>query len=68
MSYRDIAVEACNVIDVLTDFIAISISGHRVSKKDSGKAFSLMMTASRRLRKLIEQEDRISEFMKELDE
>ena len=68
MSYRDIAVEACNVIDVLTDFIAISISGHSVSQKDSAKAFSLMMTASRRLRRLIEQEDRISEFMKELDE
>ena len=68
MSYRDIAVEAGNVIDVLTDFTAISISGHRVSQKDSAKAFSLMMTASRRLRRLIEQEDRISEFMKELDE
>lgn len=68
MSYRDIAVEACNVIDVLTDFTAISISGHRASQKDSAKAFSLMMTASRGLRRLIEQEDRISEFMKELDE
>lgn len=68
MRYRDIAVEACDALDALTDFVAVSISGKRVSQRDSARAFALMMTASRRLRRLIEQEDRVAEFMRGVDE
>lgn len=68
MGYRDIAVEAVDVIEALCDFTARSLAGHRIPQKEAAAAFSVMIAAPRRLRRLLEQEDRVAEFMREVDE
>lgn len=68
MKYRDIAIEAVDALSVLCDFVALSMTGHKPSSEEASRITSLMILAPRRLRHLIEQEDRAARFMREVDE
>lgn len=68
MRYREIAIEAVEAIDVLCDYISLSIAGQRIPERDAAKLVSFMISGPKRLRKLIENEDKVARFMKEVDE
>lgn len=68
MRYREIAIEAVEAIDVLCDYISLSMAGQRIPERDAAKLISFMISGPKRLRKLIENEDKVARFMKEVDE
>lgn len=68
MSYRDIAIEAVNVAEVFSDCMAVLLSGQKLPEKDAAKLIATMMSAPRRLRRMIEVEDKVARFMREVDE
>lgn len=68
MSYRDIAIEAVNVAEVFSDCMAVLLSGQKLPEKDAAKLIATMMSAPRRLRRMIEVEDKMAKFMREVDE
>ena len=68
MRYREIAIEAVEAIDVLCDYISLSMAGQRIPERDAAKLLSFMISGPKRLRKLIENEDKVARFMKEVDE
>ena len=68
MRYRDIAVEAVDAVEVLCGYISLSMAGQRIPEKDAAKLVSFMISGPRRLRKLIENEDKVTRFMREVDE
>ena len=68
MSYRDIAIEAVNVAEVFSDCMAVLLSGQKLPEKDAAKLIATMMSAPRRLRRMIEVEDRVAKFMREVEE
>ena len=68
MSYRDIAIEAVNVAEIFSDYMAVLLSGQRLPEKDAAKLIATMMSAPRRLRRMIEVEDKVAKFMREVDE
>ena len=67
MGYRDIAIEAINVAEAFSDCMAILISGQRLPEKDAAKMVATMMSAPRRLRRMIEVEDKVARFVREVD-
>lgn len=68
MRYRDIAIEAVNVAEVFSDCMAVLLSGQKLPEKEAAKLIATMMSAPRRLRRMIEVEDRMAKFMREMDE
>ena len=68
MRCREIAIEAVEAIDALCDYISLSMAGQRIPERDAAKLVSFMISGPRRLRKLIENEDKVARFMKEADE
>ena len=68
MRYREIAIEAVEAIDVLCDYISLSMAGQRIPERDAAKLVSFMISGPKRLRKLIENEDKVARSMKEVDE
>lgn len=68
MSYRDIAIEAVNVTEVFSDYMAVLMSGQKPPERDAAKLVATMMSAPRRLRRMIEVEDKVAKFMSEVDE
>ena len=68
MRYREIAIEAVEAIDVLCDYISLSIAGQRIPERDAAKLVSFMISGPKRLRKLIETEDKVARFKTEADE
>ena len=66
--YREIAIEAVEAIDVLCNYISLSMAGQRIPERDAAKLVSFMISGPKRLRKLIENEDKVARFMKEVDE
>ena len=68
MRYREIAIEAVEAIDALCDYTSLSMAGQRIPERDAAKLVSFMISGPRRLRKLIENEDKVARFMKEVDE
>lgn len=68
MRYREIAIEAVEAIDALCYYISLSMAGQRIPERDAAKLVSFMISGPRRLRKLIENEDKVARFMKEVDE
>jgi len=68
VNYRNIAIEAVDDLSVLCDFVALSMTGHKPSSEEASRITSLMILAPRRLRYLIEQEDKVAKFMSEVDE
>ena len=68
MMYREIAIEAVEAIDVLCNYISLSMAGQRIPERDAAKLVSFMISGPKRLRKLIENEDKVARFMKEVDE
>ena len=68
MRYRERAIEAVEAIDALCYYISLSMAGQRIPERDAAKLVSFMISGPRRLRKLIENEDKVARFMKEVDE
>ena len=44
------------------------MAGQRIPERDAAKLVSFMISGPKRLRKLIENEDKVARFMKEVDE
>lgn len=68
MSYRDIAVEAVDAVEVLCGYISLSMAWQKIPEKGAAKPVSFMISGPRRLRKLIENEDKVARLMREVDE
>ena len=68
MSYRDIAIEAVSVTEMVSDYMAVLMSGQKLPERDAAKLVVTMMSAPRRLRRMIEVEDKVAKFMSEVDE